>query len=113
VAVGLERPHPQLLGQSKGLAIVGFGLIILRRLAPRRNVAEEAQGIGLVAAFLALTGKRERPLDQGVRLPQAARQHLRLSQGETTGRLSVYYFHCNRPFQRSREQRPGVGDAPA
>ena len=87
VAVGLERAHAQLLGQGEGLAVVGFGLLALRRLAPRRNVAEEAQGIRLVATFLVLTGKRQRPLGEGVRLLQAAGQQLCLPQGETTERL--------------------------
>ena len=74
---------------------MGFGLFSLRRLVPRRNVAEEAQGIRLVAAFLVLTGKRQRALGEGLCLLQTARQHLRLPQGETTERLRVYSFHRN------------------
>ena len=53
----------------------------------RRNVAEEAQGIRLVAAFLMLTGERQRALGERVRLLQAAGQQLRFPQGETTERL--------------------------
>ena len=87
VAVGHERAHAELLGQGEGLAVVGFGLIALRRLAPRRNVAEEAQGIRLVTSFLVRTGERQRTLGEGVRLLQAAGQQLRLPQGETTERL--------------------------
>ncbi len=34
-----------------------FGLFRLQGLTPRRNVAEEAQGIRLVAAFLVLMGE--------------------------------------------------------
>ena len=83
VAVGLERAHAQFLGQGEGLAVVGFGLLALRGLAPRRNVAEEAQGIRLVAPFLVRTGERQRPLGEGLRLLQAAGQQLRLPQGET------------------------------
>ena len=94
VAVRLERAHAEFLGQGEGLAVVGFGLRALWGLAPRRNVAEEAQGIRLVAPFLVLTGKRQRPLGKGVRLLQAASQHLRLPQGETTERLKVYSFRC-------------------
>ena len=60
---------------------MGFGLFALRRLALRRNVAEEAQGIRLVAPFLVLAGERQRPLGEGVRLLQAAGQQLRLPQG--------------------------------
>ena len=112
VAVGQERAHAELLGQGEGLAVVGFGLLALRRLAPRRNLAEEAQGIRLVAAFLVLTGERQRALGEGVRLLQAAGQQLRLPQGETTERLIACHFRCRGLFHRLREQRHGVGDAP-
>jgi hypothetical protein len=36
---------------------VGHGGLALRGIAPRRNVAEEAQGICLMATFLALTSQ--------------------------------------------------------
>jgi hypothetical protein len=55
--VGLERAHAEFLGQGKGLAVVGFGWLDLRGLAPRRNVTEEAQGICLVATFLVCTSE--------------------------------------------------------
>jgi hypothetical protein len=51
---------------------VGDGGLALRGIAPRRNVAEEAQGICLVTAFLVRTGVRQRMLGEGVRLFQAA-----------------------------------------
>ena len=40
----------------------------------RRDLAEEAQGIRLVATFLMRTGERQRPLGEGVRLLQATGQ---------------------------------------
>ena len=86
MAVGLERAHAEFVGQGEGLLVVGFGLLDLRGIAPRRNLAEEAQGIRLVAPFLVLTGMRQRPLGEGVRLLQAASQQMRLTQGETTER---------------------------
>jgi hypothetical protein len=70
VAVDHERAHAEFVGQGEGLAVVGFGLRALRWLAPRCNLAEEAQGIGLVTTFLALTGVRQRALGEGVRLLQ-------------------------------------------
>ena len=42
VTMGLERAPAQLLSQRKGLTVVGCGRLDLRRLAPRRNLAEEA-----------------------------------------------------------------------
>ena len=91
---------------------MGFGRRDLRRLAPRRNVAEEAQGIRLVAPFLVLTGERQRTLGEGVRLLQAAGQQMRLPQGQTTERLKADRFRRDALFHRLREQRHGVGDAP-
>ena len=76
----LERAHAEFLGQGEGLVVVGFSLRTLGGIAPRRNVAEEAQGIRLVAAFLVLTGMRQRTLGEGMRLLQAAGQQLRLPQ---------------------------------
>ena len=64
----------------------------------RRNLAEEAQGIRLVATFLVRTGKRQRSLGEGVRLLQAASQQLRLRQGETTERLKAYHVRGNGLF---------------
>jgi len=54
VAVGLKRAHAEGFGQGEGLAVVISSLIARRRLTLRRNLAEEAQGIRLMAAFLAL-----------------------------------------------------------
>ena len=81
VAVGLERAHAELLGQGEGLAIMGFGLLAHPEARAARNLAEEAQGIGLVATFLMLTGERQRLFGEGVRLLQVAGQQLRLAQG--------------------------------
>src|SRR5262249_54637672 len=107
------RAHAEFLGQSEGLAVMGFGLRALRGLTTCGDVAEEAQGICLVAAFLVRTGKRQRTLSQGVRLLQAASQQMRLPEGETTARLSAWPFRCNGLGYRWCEQLHGVGDAPA
>src|SRR5262245_25048532 len=59
-----------------------------------------------------LTGECQCLLGEGVRLLQAASQHLRLSQGEVTERLLVYSFDRHRLFQRLRQQRHSIGDTP-
>jgi hypothetical protein len=79
--VGHERTHAKLLGQGEGLAVVGCGLLVLQRLAPRRNVTEEAQSICLIASFLALADQCQRSLGAGLRLLQAVSQQLHLPQG--------------------------------
>src|SRR5262249_43087039 len=81
--------------------------------APRRNVAEEAQSIRLVAPFLVPTGERQRPLGKGLRVLQAVGQQLRLPQEETTAHLDVYSFYRCRLFHRLCEQWHGGGDTPA
>src|SRR5262245_19326982 len=58
VAVCLQGTHAQFLSQSESLAVVGLGRLALRRFTMRRNCAEEAQGISLVAAFLVFTSMR-------------------------------------------------------
>ena len=113
MTVRLQRAHAEFLGQGEGLLIVGLGLLNIRGLTPCCDVTEQAQGICLVGAFLVLTGMRQCPLSVGVRLLQTASQHLCLSQREMTERLIAYYVHGHRLFQRLREQRHGVGNAPA
>jgi hypothetical protein len=88
-----------------------LGRVALRNLATRRNLAEEAQGVCLVATLLVLMGERPRALGEGLRLLQAAGQQMRLSQGETTAHLKDYHFHCSGLFDRLREQHHRVGDA--
>src|SRR5262249_59513687 len=84
-----------------------------RGLAPRRNVAEEAQSICLVATFLVLPGERQCTLSQGLCLSQAAGLQMRLPQGKTTDRLIADYACGRGLFERPYEQRHGVSDAPA
>jgi hypothetical protein len=93
--VGHERAHAEFLGEGEGLSVMGGGLIDVRGSTPCRNLAEEAQGIRLVAAFLVLAGMRQCTLGQSVRLIQAASQRLCFPQGETTERLIDYHFRCN------------------
>jgi hypothetical protein len=76
------------------------------------DITKETQGIRLMAAFLARTGERQRLLGEGLRLLQAAGQHLRFPQGEMTEHLHDAHFHCSRLCYRLREQRHSVGDAP-
>src|SRR4030095_11342651 len=72
VTVRHKRAHAEFLGQGQGLAVVGFVWRGLWGIAPRSKLAEEAQGIRLVATFLSLTSVGQRALGEGVRLLQAA-----------------------------------------
>ena len=112
VTVRLERTHAEFLGQGQSLMVVGFCQSGLRRLTPRRDLAEEAQGIRLVAMFLVRTGMRQCPLGECLCLLQMTSHELHLSEGKTTARLEVYSFHCSRLCHCLREHGQGVGDAP-
>src|SRR5262249_52103786 len=68
MAVRLEWVHSQRFGQGKGLLVVDGSLLDCGRLLPCCNIAEKMQGISLVATFLVLTGERQCPLGEGVRL---------------------------------------------
>jgi hypothetical protein len=89
VAVGLERAHAEFLGEGEGLEEIVCCEFGLQGIMSCRHVAEEAQGIGLVATFLVRTGKLQRLLGEGLRLLQMARQHLCLPQGECTECLII------------------------
>jgi hypothetical protein len=82
-------------------------------VAPRRDIAEEAQGVRLVAPFLVCTGDRQGTFGKGLRFLQPTRQHLCLPQGEGAERLKGFRFRRSRLFHRLREQRHGLGEAPA
>jgi hypothetical protein len=111
--VSQERAHAEFIGEGEGVPVVGFCQRALQRLAPRRNVAEEAEGIRLVAPFLVLMGECQGTLGEGMRLLRAAGQQMRLTQGETTERLKTTHVRCHGLFHCLCEQRHGFGNASA
>jgi hypothetical protein len=110
--VGHEQVHAEFLSQGKDLAVMDGSLVDVWGSTMCGDFAKEAQGIRLIVPFLALTSQGERALDEGVRLLQMAGQHLRLPQEKTAEHLGLYSFGCRRLFQRPREQRYGLSDAP-
>ena len=66
MAVRLKRAHAEFFGQCHEPADSDL-LLGSRRwgISMRRNVAQEVQGIRLMAAFLVRTGERQRSLGQG------------------------------------------------
>ena len=77
MAVGLEGAHPSLVSQSAGLLVVRYGQCGVQRIAVCGNVAEEVQGIRLMASLWIRTGERQRALSEGLCFIQAAGQHRR------------------------------------
>ena len=91
MTVRQQRAHAEFVGQGEGSAgrwVSAWSA--LRGIAPRRNLAEQAQDIRLVAPFAARSGECQRALGEGVassrRRPADA-----LRQMETTERLIASY----------------------
>ena len=110
MAVGLQRAHAEILGQGEGLLIESFGQLNLWRTTPRRNVAEEVQGIGLAAPFLVRTGASASVCSARVWASSRRPARTCASQSETTERLQSSHVRRHRLFPRLREQH-GVGHA--
>ena len=72
VAQGRVGVDAEFVGQGEGLAVVIFGGLDLRGFTPRRNLAEEAQGIRLAPSLLMLKDARQCALSEGMCVLQAA-----------------------------------------
>ena len=107
--MGHEWTHAQLLSQSEGLLVVGCGLCDLRRMALRRDLPEEPQGIGCVAPFLMRPGELQGALRLGAGLVQAARQQIRLAQPDRPERMIPQVMHRHGLRHRLLQQRQGLG----
>jgi hypothetical protein len=101
VTVGLERVHAEFGGQDEGLVVVCCGLRALRGLAPRRNVAEKAQGIRLIATLVRTgEGRAPTPARRGPVPPPGGRpapapppgRDNRMGPGARVGRVSEVTF---------------------
>jgi hypothetical protein len=112
MAPGDQRAHTKLAGQREGLAIVACALHELRRLAPRQELAEEAERVRLVSMFLLLARARQRRLCQSEGVLQAARHEAGLSQPGQEDRLHVRQPERFSLLHRALEQRYGLRKAP-
>ena len=112
VAVRLERAHAQFLGQGEGLAVVtGGGLALGGRLV-RRALAQEPQGPGLVAALLVLAGEIDRLHGACVRVFQATRQQIHLTEAGDQERQRSQPAPGDRLLHPLFHQRQTRGDTP-
>jgi len=76
VAVGLKRAHAKFVGQGEGLPVSSVGLCDFRGMALGSNLPEESQRMGLVSAFLMLTGVCEGTLGECQRVLLAVCQEM-------------------------------------
>jgi hypothetical protein len=59
VAMGLERAHPECLGQEEGLLVGGCGLLDCRGIPMRVEISKEPVDPGLMSPFLMRAGEFE------------------------------------------------------
>src|SRR5262245_15043241 len=100
-----ERAHPQLGGQRQRLLISALGVSARRWIASRVDLAEEPQGVRLVAALAVCAGQTERALGLGVRLLETAGQQMGLAQRQAAKRLKADHLWGQRLFQGPGEER--------
>src|SRR5262245_62125707 len=93
VAVGLERAHTQLLGECKGLPVIGFSLWGLRRRVLGCDLTKEPQGVSFVALCLMPPGELQGMLCLGIRFVQPAGQQIHFTQPDRPERLVEHEMH--------------------
>src|SRR5262245_15971492 len=87
VASGLERRHPELLGEAQSRREVVQGLTALRILATAGDLAEEVERARLVAARSLMVREIERLLGVLARLGQPAGREMRLARVDENRRM--------------------------
>jgi hypothetical protein len=80
VTVGLQRAHAHLLSQDESLAVMGGGLVDVRRIASRDNIAKQTAGMGLVAVSCVGAGKLAEASGKRTRLAHTADEQACLTQ---------------------------------
>src|SRR5438132_6600835 len=115
MAVGLEGAHAEFVGQSEGLAVVGFGLLGLRRITTCGGLTEEPVGMRLVAASYEGAGELEEASGKRARLVYAADEEQGLAQLSEHERMVVGEDHAapgGRALQRLVQEREGLHSTP-
>ncbi len=78
--MGLEGTHAEFVGEGEGLLIVGFGCFSIWGIVVHGNVAEKAEGLGLVSPLLACTEEIESLVGEAARVFQTPVQSIDLTQ---------------------------------
>ena len=89
--MGLEWTHPEVLGESKSLLVVGVGCFACQRLLLRVDLPVEPQRVGLVSSSLESPGERQGTCGKVNRLIYATGQHIGLTQIGNPTRMARGY----------------------
>ena len=87
MAVGLERAHPECVGQGKGLAVVGLGALNLYGMTLHRDFPQEPEGVHLVTTVFEGTGEHQGTHRKLLSVLSTAGQEIRCTQMRQRGRI--------------------------
>src|SRR5215213_7330502 len=113
VAVGRERAHAQLVGEGEHLMVVALGLLDVRRLGARGDLAEQPERPRLVASFLVVPRVHKSTPRSLSRLFWPTGQQICFAEPGDLSRI----FLLPEPrgaylIRRLIQERPGIGNAP-
>ena len=112
MAVRLERPHPESLGEGEGLPVALLGPVEGRCLARELDRGEEPEDMRLVAALAVLLGEVEGLGGDRERTLGLADAEVRLGEASHPERVIGLELQGLRPFDRLLEERQRLAGAP-
>ena len=80
MAMRNERAHAKFFSEGESLAIVVFRVSNIRGIFVRRDLAQEAEGPCLIAAFSALAGEHQRAVGVGAGVLDLVHEQVRLTE---------------------------------
>src|SRR5439155_23315893 len=95
VAVGDERAHAQFTGEGKGFPEGGFSFFDSRRIAMRRDLAQNLQSQRLLRPSLVVTGELEGLDAEPDRVLRSIRQAVSLAQIRSPSDITAPVSHRN------------------
>ena len=109
--MGLERAHAQLLGQGQGLTVRDFGLLDIRRIVMRSDLAEESVDPRLVSPFFVRSGEIEGTLRAPDCIIRSLGEFICLTEPGDLERMPAQDSHGSGLFHRLFQERYGIGNA--
>ena len=98
--MGLERAHAQLVGQGQGLTVRDFGLLDIRWIAMRGDLAEESENPRLVSPFFVRSGEIEGTLRALDCILRSLGEYIGLTEPGDLERMSAQNSHGSGLFHR-------------
>ena len=113
MAVGDERTHVELAGQSQGLVVVAFGFLESRRITPGGDFTDQAETPRLVTTLLVALGERHGLLCAFQSIVEASLEQVCLAEPRELHRPShAHRTHRRRVLYHAFEKAPPLVCAP-